>query len=82
MGRSEQRGLICDRQVTKRCQLERVGDAFYRKQSLRKVPKSKFVNKGDICVNLKLDSTDQTMNLTLGSSSQDCRKLEGRAFQG
>lgn len=27
-------------------------------ESLRKVPKFKFVNKSDICVNLKLDSTN------------------------
>lgn len=49
-------------------------------KSLRKVPKSKFVNKGDICVNLKLDSTDHEPDF--GLLEPRLQKTRGEGIPG
>lgn len=47
-------------------------------ESFRKVPKFKFVNKSDICVNLKLESTNHEPDF----GTLDPGGLQRRVFQG
>ena len=53
LGGEEQRGLIFHRQVMEVSALKGGRHLLQEEESLRKVPKTKFVNKSGICVNLK-----------------------------
>lgn len=75
MGKLELRGLV--RQVSP---LKSGRHLVQEVESLRKVPKFKFVNKSDICVNFKLDSTNHESDFgPLDPGDQG--KLKRRVFQ-